>query len=295
MSRRPHDTRDQPELQRQPADRQVPRGGPRDQRPHAWTPAAGLTLPRSDDRQSVICQGRTYHLRESETQMLATIGTFRVVPEGALQAPERTRSADLRSLVEQGVLERRTIVINGQPEPVVVLSRAGRALLEEHRNKESTEPTQEYYDGFVKPRELAHDAQLYRLFQTEASRLEAEGARVKKAILDYELKREYQTFLNRQDDARPDVAAAEARRTFAEAHDLPFISGRIQFPDVRIEYESEDGRECHRDLELATEHYSRSQIGGKQRAGFRVYRAVGAKGREGRGAATDPHYLEWLR
>jgi hypothetical protein len=121
------------------------------------------------------------------------------------------------------------------------------------------------------------------LFHTEASRLEAEGAQVTKVVLDYELKREYHTFVARQENARPDIAATNARRIFAEQNDLPFLSGRIQFPDVRIEYESEDGRECHRDLELATEHYSRSQIGGKQRAGFRVYRAAGAGANSGRG------------
>ena len=54
----------------------------------------------------------------------------------------------------------------------------------------------------------------------------------------------------------------------------------------------------HRDLELATEHYSRSQLGGKQSAGFRVYRAAGARGAGASkpgGSPIDPHHLEWLR
>jgi hypothetical protein len=67
---------------------------------------------------------------------------------------------------------------------------------------------------------------------------------------------------------------------------------------VRVEYETPDGRLERRDLELATEHYSRSQLSGKQTAGFRVYRASGARGagagRKG-GTPTDPHHLEWLR
>ncbi len=47
----------------------------------------------------------------------------------------------------------------------------------------------------MKPRELSHDAQLYRLYQAEAGRLEDEGGRITRVVLDYELKREYQTFL----------------------------------------------------------------------------------------------------
>ena len=39
-------------------------------------------------------------------------------------------------------------------------------------------------------------------------------------------------------------------------------------PDLRIEYETPDGRLEHRDLELVTEHYSRGQLAGKTRAGF---------------------------
>ena len=147
----------------------------------------------------------------------------------------------------------------------------------------------------MKPRELAHDAQLYRLFETERKQLEDAGARVTRVVLDYELKREYHTYVHRQQAAG--VEPAEARAAFAREHNLPF-KGRIELPDVRIEYEDLDGVARHRDLELATEHYSRSQLSGKQTAGFRVYRAAGARGantpKRG-GTPSDPHLLEWLR
>jgi hypothetical protein len=51
----------------------------------------------------------------------------------------------------------------------------------------------------------------------------------------------------------------------------------------------------HRDLELATEHYSRSQLAGKHTAGFHVYRAAGPRGAGASkpgGTPTDPHHLE---
>ena len=295
MSRSPDDGRDRIEPHRQPEHREDLRCGRREPRPTSWSPSAGLALPRSDERQPVVSSGRTYRLRGSETELLASVGTFRIVTESGLRTEATVASADLRSLASQGLVERRTIVINGQPEPVVVLTRAGRMLLDGHRATGADTRKQEYYDGFVKPREQAHDAQLFRLFTAERSLVEGEGGRITRVVLDYELKREYQTFVHRSDTSGTRSPQLDTRRVFAEQNDLPFSSSRIQFPDVRIEYESADGRVCHRDLELATEHYSRTQLAGKQRGGFRVYRAVGAGGNRGRGTPGDPHHLQWLR
>src|SRR3954469_18610952 len=124
MSRRPDDPRDQPGTPRQLIDREDLHGSHRDQHPAAWTPSAALTLPRSDERQCVRCEGRSYRLRGSETELLATIGVFRIVPENAVQRDAAVRSNDVRSLSEQGLLERRTIVINKRAEAVVVLTGA---------------------------------------------------------------------------------------------------------------------------------------------------------------------------
>ena len=232
-------------------------------------------------------------LRNSETELLATVGAFRVVAECDLQ----TSSADVRSLFDQNLLESRTVVINDSPEGVLVLTRAGQNLLETHRAPDVAHGReQQYYSGLVKPRELAHDAQLYRLFDTERAQLEEAGARVTRVVLDYELKREYHTYVHAQQIGG--VGPAEARAAFAHEHGLPFAKGRIELPDVRIEYDDRDRVSHHRDLELATEHYSRSQLSGKHNVGFRVYRAAGARGvsdqRKG-GTPADPHLLEWLR
>src|SRR3954466_12086700 len=116
MSRRPDDPRDEPATPRQPVDREDLHGRHRDQHPTAWTPSADLTLPRGDERQSVRCEGRSYRLRGSETELLATIGVFRIVPENAVQGDPAVRSKDVQSLSEQGLLHRRTIVINNQAE-----------------------------------------------------------------------------------------------------------------------------------------------------------------------------------
>jgi hypothetical protein len=258
-----------------------------------WSPSRGLSLPRTPDRQHVRLGRERVRLRDSETQLLATVGAFRVVAERDLHP----QPDDVRALSDQSLVESRTVVINQSAERVLVLTDAGKSLLEAHRDPGAThDREQQYFAGLVKPRELAHDAQLYRLFETERKQLEDAGDRVTRVVLDYELKREYHTYVHCQQAAG--VEPAEARAAFAREHDLPFTNGRIELPDVRIEYEDRDGVVQHRDLELATEHYSRSQLSGKQTAGFRIYRAAGARGvsttRKG-GTPGDPHLLEWLR
>jgi hypothetical protein len=86
---------------------------------------------------------------------------------------------------------------------------------------------------------------------------------------------------------------------FAAANGLSVVGGHLELPDLRIEYETADGRHESRDVELVTEHYSRAQLAGKAQAGFSMYRAAGG-GRLGAGSTrpggtpVDPHHLEWL-
>jgi hypothetical protein len=279
-----------------------------------WSPANRLDLPRTPDRQPVTLERDFFRLRGSESELLATIGAFRAIAihdlrEVAANAmPQRPASldADLRSLRDQGLLRTHALVMNGRSEHAAVLTTKGRELLEHSRPSAlSARPSpglrpltshlcdQRFYAGVAKPRDLAHDAQLYRMFETERARLQAEGAPVTRVVLDYELKAEYHRYVHQQH--RTGVDETSARRAFADQHHLPFAGQRIHLPDVRIEYETEDGRTEYRDLELATEHYSRSQLGGKVSAGFRVYRAAGAGAGSRRGGTpADPHRLEWI-
>ena len=260
-------------------------------------PTDGLRLPRTDRREPVALRERVYHLRESEARALAVIGTFRVVPEAELRHLSAASSrADLRGLTEQGLIARSTAIVNHQPTPLVVLTPEGKALLDAHVDPGGAR--QQYHEGLVKPRELGHDVQLYRLYQMEAARLEHDGGRVTRVVLDYELKHDYQTFLHRHN--RPEAGSHETDlQAFADAQHLPIIEGHLELPDLRIEYESEDGRVEHRDVELVTEHYSRGQLAGKAQAGFALYRAGGSGGAQGGSTRTggtplDPHHLEAL-
>jgi hypothetical protein len=233
--------------------------------------------------------------------LMTTVGAFRVVPVADLERdhPNQNVSAEVRRLAEDRLLERKTVVINGRSTPVVTLTREGKSVLDSSREESLSRRDQQYHAGFVKPRELAHDAQLYGVFRAEASRIADDGGRVARVVLDYELKREYQSFLNRPE--RPeDETVEQARATFAAASGLPVVDGHLELPDLRVEFETADGRLEHRDLELVTEHYSRSQLAGKARAGFTAYRAAtpgrGMSGGESTTGGTpyDPHCLEWL-
>jgi hypothetical protein len=78
------------------------------------------------------------------------------------------------------------------------------------------------------------------------------------------------------------------------------VDGHLELPDLRIEFETADGRRECRDVELVTPHYSLGQLAVKASAGFALYRAAGAGrvgGQSGRtgGTPVDPHHLEWLR
>lgn len=263
-----------------------------------WSAASRLDLPRGSERRAVTLGRDRFMLRSSESELLATAGAFRAIVLRDLGSfadhratTERSSLAmDVRSVRQQGLLDTHALVINGRHESIAVLTDRGLKLIEGSRTPHSGPHIQRFYAGLVKPRELAHDAQLYRVFLADRKRLEAEGGAVTRVVLDDELKGDYHRYVHEQRLAGID--AAEARRAFADAHDLSFAGERIHLPDVRVEYEAADGRLEHRDLELATEHYSRSQLEGKVAAGFSVYRASSGGGR--RGTPTDPRHLEWI-
>src|SRR5262249_40311631 len=122
---------------------------------------------------------------------------------------------------------------------LLTLTKRGHRLLRANR---LVPQSQVVYHGFVKPREANHDADLYRLYQKEGARIESEGGRNLRVVLDYELKRKINRELARLGtDARPEIAAR---------HDLSVVRNKIPVPDLRIEYETRDGDTARVNLEL---------------------------------------------
>jgi hypothetical protein len=270
--------------------REILREDPRDVFAHE------LTLPRGISRERVEFRGHAYELRGSEVRTLATVGAFRVVPASDLRdhadRPAQGRDSDLRHLREQGLLRTVPLIDRDRRTTVVTLTNEGRDLLESARRPVADDARQAFYAGIARPRELSHDAQIYRAYEEAAERIERGGGRVRRVVLEVELKREYQRFLQaperrrRQadEDRDRDRLAAEVA-AWAQARELPFIDDHVQFPDVRLEYDDRDGRRTYEDVEVMTPHYRGAHAAGKARAGFSQYRGAGARV-GGRGART---------
>jgi hypothetical protein len=157
-----------------------------------------LDLPRGLERELVLDRDHVYELNGEDSRTLGAVGAFRVVPERDLDPRDGgldPRNDSLDHLVEEGLL--RTISIDGH-DRAVVLTDQGRDLLEANRRDRGDERQQEFYAGVNRPRELNHDAHLYRAYLEAERRLRDEGAEIQRVVLEHELKREYQSFLQKR-------------------------------------------------------------------------------------------------
>jgi len=260
-----------------------------------------LELPRGHERQRVSVRSRSYELRGSESLTLATVGAFRVVSTSDLLDHDGRhvdpRAGDLRQLREAALVQ--TIRIAGRRDHVVALTKEGRTLIEAHRRPGGEETRQAFYAGVKKPRELEHDVQAYRAYLRSAERLTAHGASFRRVVLDDELKREYQEFLQERNRHRRDSDGRSDRDTheiaaWALDHALPSFDEHVHFPDVRIEYDDVDGRSRLEDIEVTTVHYRGAHASAVARSGVSRYHtgSVGVFGHGGRsrggGGAAGP-------
>ena len=215
---------------------------------------------------------RSYQLRDSEIQTLSDIGTFRALNLSDLVTHRyggnlADARRDLDHLQREGLLLQRTV----HPDKVsyVTLTKDAHELLKA-RNPEGANVEQKFYHGFVKDRQARHDAAIYRLYQQEAARIERAGGKVRRVILDFELKRSVnQKFGKPQSLPASDQAAR--KQEIAQEHHLPVVNGRIALPDLRLEYEGPDQEMGRVDLELVTGDYHRKSLARKAQTGFRMY------------------------
>jgi DNA-binding MarR family transcriptional regulator len=264
-----------------------------------------LDLPRGPSREQVRHRDRVYELDGAESRMLATVGTFRVVAEHDLHAlgdHSRRPRQSVHHLEDQGLIRRSALSTDDR---AVTLTERGRDLLEANRyegHDRAYEPRQTFYAGLRKPRELTHDTNVYPAYRRIEERLRGQGGRARRVVLDYELKRDYQRFLQERNrgrkdsDGRPDREPAEIAR-WARENALPYDDGHVRFPDARIEYEDRDGRSRHEDLEVVTAHYRGAHAGAAAKSGFTCYLSMGCSvgGRGGGGRRTaHPRIAEEL-
>jgi hypothetical protein len=121
-----------------------------------------------------------------------------------------------------------------------------------------------------KVRELRHDTALYRIYQAKAQEIQENGGKIKRVILDYEMKGKVNRDLGKASAVDP-TEDARLKEALSQKHDIPLVDGSFVVPDVRVEYEDHDGNECRVDLEYLTETYRQGDISAKAQAGFALY------------------------
>lgn len=258
----------------------------------------GLDLPRGVERELVQDdREHLYELNGEDSRMLATIGAFRVVSERDLHdvrdASVDPRDETLEHLRDEGLI--RFVAIDGS-ERAAVLTDRGRDVLATHRRERDGDEPQEFHAGVSRARELQHDAQLFCAYVETEDRLREKGAEIQRVVLEVDLKREYQQFLQAHNRDRPDSDGRPDRdpreiAEWAREHDLPYFDDRVHFPDFRIEYEL-DGRDRNEDIEVITGHYRGAHAASRGRAGFTCFRSSG--GRSGGGSPFSPEdWEEW--
>ena len=216
-------------------------------------------------------RSRTYRLRNSEIATMVELGKFRAIAkkdlaEFAYRGEGDRMRPDIENLFRQDLVEIKWVPHQERgPRELLALTRNGHRLL---RESQSAPEEQALYHGFSRPREAHHDADLYRVYHRAAEKIAAEGGWNLRVVLDYEIKSRLNHDLAKlgKDGQSPD-----GKRPVAEQHGLQAVGGKIPVPDVRIEYETQDGQRARVDLELATAHYRGESLAEKVAAGFSLY------------------------
>jgi len=220
-------------------------------------------------------------LRDEEVKLLSAVGRFRVVSTNDLSEniygnrPSRLER-DLAFLQQEGLIKIDAVQARrdgrrGHSErvEVVTLTRAGRDMA---RQVSGIAEDQKLYAGLVKPREVEHDAQIYRAYAKEAERIERSGGTNLRVRLDFELKAQIQKAIYAERKANPERDMKDIKQHVAEAFDLSLVNDGIQIPDARIEYDLDQGsRTGHQDIEVLTAAYRPGHVLAKAQAGFHLY------------------------
>jgi hypothetical protein len=265
-------------------------------------------------RQTIPQQAVGLSLRDEERKVLADVGRFRVVAtrdlaETVYEGRRSRMERDLAFLREKGLVQVDSVNARrdgrgGRVEriEVVTLTRAGRDVA---RQTSGSPQDQKLYAGLVKPREVEHDAQIYRAYRKEAERIERKGGTNLRVQLDFELKSRVQKAIHAERKADPRRSMAEIKQQVAKQFDLPYVNGGIQIPDARIEYDLPRGvdrkpepdqdqgsRTGHEDIDVLTAAYRPGHLRNKAQAGFHVYASPSDRATLTAKIEDDHHLME---
>jgi len=224
---------------------------------------------------------RMYSLRNSELEAMADIGRFRTVDVRDLarivyHGDSAQTQREMDNLSKQGLIEQRMVFrAHKAPRKLVTLTEQGQRVV---RKASGLPKEQRLYHGFVKPRELDHDADLYKVYQKAAQEIRERGGRPTRVRLDFELKE----VVNRAKEAArrlPEHERAKLLSEVAREQELTIDGTKIQLPDVQVEYETREGKIERENLELLSQNYREAGLRSKAGAGFKIYARAGETNR----------------
>jgi hypothetical protein len=289
-------------------DNALPKQRPREvrQRSVAREQPVGRRTRRNDLPQNLV----GLSLREEEIKALTAIGRFRVVAtrdlaETVYGGRSSELQRDLRFLEQKGIVAINSVNARRDGRggkvkriEVVTLTKPGREVT---RHASGLPDEQKLYYGMVKPREVEHDTQIYRAWLKEAGSIELQGGRNLRVQLDFELKSKVQKAIYAERKADPQRDLTDIKQQVAERFELPFVDGKIQIPDARIEYDlprdiqedvDQGSRTGHQDIEVLTAAYRPGHLRAKAQAGFRAYASSSDRATLTAKIEDDHHLME---
>ena len=261
---------------------------------------------RRTQRNHIPTQTIGMQLRPEERKTMLELGRFRIIRTDDLAnavydgKPRKLRE-DLSYLRSKGLVTTRHINLRRDGKrrhidrvEVATLTKDGRAWL---RKSGEIPAGQAVYAGFVKPREMEHDSLIYRAYRKEAEKITDQGGTNLRVKLDFEIKADVQKAIYAERKADPKRDMEEIKERVAKQQELPFVDGRIQIPDARIEFDrkldndqDQGSRTGHEDIEVLTAAYRPGHLRAKAQAGFRAY-AAGADRASITAKIEDEHYM----
>ena len=293
---------------RQPADERSPHAVPPVRRERDRTPEQAERTREQEHRPRRTREGiavdiRGVRLRSEERQLLAETGRFRVlnvndVARTIYHGDERALRTDLVYLRERGLVSVDSVAPRNDghwlPQKrieIITLTKNGERMAHETSGFASD---QKLYHGLVKPREAEHDSQIYRAYLKEAERIEKSGGSNLRVELDFELKSKVQKAIHAARKIAPDRNIGEIKREVAQQYELPHVHDKIEIPDARIHYDTDQGaRTAFSDIEVVTAAYRPGHMQAKAQAGFRMYASASDHSRLSK-IENEQHVLDWV-
>jgi hypothetical protein len=276
---------DQPRTESGGANPSVGRAGSRSFSGNAFGPRERSTEPKvhapRERRVQHQYRDQTYSLRSSEMQAMIDIGRFRIVDVRDLTrfvygGDESHTRKDLGNLRRQGLIEEKTLFrAHKSARKMVTLTEQGHRIVWQ---ASGLPEGQRIYHGFVKPKDLDHDADLYKVYQKAVTEIQEKGAKPLRVRLDFELMES----INRVIQASGGLSHEERAirlRAIAEENGLTLTGATIHLPDIQVEYETRDGNVERENLELISKNYGVDGIRSKAAAGFKMYARSGETNR----------------